>query len=149
MTPRRLICGALIGLTAGLLVSDQAAAGYLRYDCSLENVAGVFGYNLDTESSPARQRPGAGLGLLDLKANGDAMLIVKAFLERGGELRMLMQEGTWSIDENCFGFIDFPEDETTGAETDYGFIAVENATELFMIRNNPLQEIDAKLLYRR
>jgi hypothetical protein len=121
--------------------------------CTLQNVAGMYGFNEDTLSSPTVSEPRARVGILDLKPDGTATIRFRGFRERGGDLRSgRVTEGEWEIGDDCSGFVDFPEVVTqTGGvvEVDYLLVAVENGTELFLIGNNPLEEADAKLLFRR
>lgn len=122
------------------------------YDCTLDNVAGVYGFNEDTPSGTVTGESIAFVGILELGADGYAAIQFNGFLERGGPgVTSDVFEGTWEVEPNCLGLIDFETFETPGgsAESDYAFVAVENATELFLIRNNPLEEADAKLLFRR
>lgn len=126
----------------------------LSSECTLDNVAGAFGFNQDSLVNPSDDEgPAAVVGIIDLRPDGTAAMQVQAFGERGGSASMgPILEGEWSVEPNCFGFIDFPRIELAiggRAEIDLAFVAVENATELFMIRNNPLEERDAKLLLRR
>jgi len=152
----RIALAAALGATS--MVTGQAWAEdmfpeILPHECTADNVAGIFGFNEDTASSPGIREPRAFVGIIDLQAGGTAMLQKRGFRERGGEVREgQLLEGTWTIDPNCFGFVDFPESASPGGnavEFDLLFVAVENATELLLIANNPLEEMDAKLLFRR
>lgn len=56
------------------------------------------------------------------------------------------------MEPNCTGLIDFRNitaEDGRVARIDYLFVAVGNASELFVVRNSPLEEMDAKLLFRR
>jgi hypothetical protein len=121
--------------------------------CTLESVAGTYGFNQELIAAAPTGEPGAGVGIFDLRPNGDFTLQFRVFLEEGGELiTSFIYEGKWTVEENCLGFIDFPPTVSTLGpiiEIDFQFVAVENATELFLIRNTPLTELDAKLLFRR
>jgi hypothetical protein len=145
-------------LGAASLVSEQAWTQEafprdLPSECTLDNVAGVFGFNEETSSSPGAQEARAFVGLIDLHADGTALLQKRGFRERGGDVREgQILEGEWTVEPNCFGLIDFPEvDAPAGSsvEFDFLFVAVENGTELCLVSNNPLEQIDAKLLFRR
>jgi hypothetical protein len=121
--------------------------------CAHENVAGVFGFSEETQSSPTVREPRAFVGVINLRPDGSAVLQKGGFMERGGEVRIgRVLEGRWTIEPHCIGFIDFPEvDASAGVpvEFDYLFVAVENATKLLLISNNPLEAFDARLLFRR
>jgi len=152
----RMTLGA--ALAAVPILTGQASAEdmfpeVLPHECTADNVAGIFGFNEDTASSPGIREPRAFVGIIDLQPGGTAMLQKRGFRERGGDVRQgQLLEGTWTIDANCFGFVDFPEQASPGGnavEFDMLFVAVENATELLLITNNPLEEMDAKLLFRR
>lgn len=151
--PINLVAAALtLTMSALPAVAQDLIDPERPYDCTLDNVAGVYGFNDDTASDTIGGSEIAFVGILELSANGDAAIQFSGFLERGGPGSMSnVFEGTWTVEANCFGFIDFePFDTSRGsAHSDYKFVAVENASELFMIRNNPLEEADAKLLFRR
>lgn len=118
--------------------------------CSAANVAGVFGFNEHTLTSTVAQQPLALVGILDLRADGTASIQGRAFAEPGGAPIMSpIIEGEWTVEPNCTGFIDFEQSTEGPGSPDMLFVAVENATELFIVRNNPLEELDAKLLFRR
>lgn len=145
-------------LCAAAVVSEPARTeeAFLRdltYQCTLENVAGVFGFNEETLLSPGAREARAFVGLIDLQSDGTAFLQKRGFRERGGEVRIgQLLEGVWTVEPNCLGFIDFPQVDAPAGDTvefDLLFVAVENATELFFIANSPLEEVDAKLLFRR
>jgi hypothetical protein len=154
----KLSLAAALGASVIILVSDETMAQEnpfpmdLPATCTLENVAGVFGFNEETLSSPFTNEPVAILGVLDLRSDGTVTSQFRAFAELGGDLIVgEVVEGVWSVESNCLGSIDI-ETLTTplaSAEIDFEFVAVENGTELFLIRNNPLEEGDAKLLFRR
>lgn len=124
----------------------------LPHACTYENVAGVFGANEDTLSGAGNRLPQALLGVLDLRPDGTAGLALRGFGIVGGPSVSTQEplEGEWTIEPNCFGFIDFPVyDFPAGRdEVDFLFVAVENGSELFFIQNNPLEAGDAKLLFR-
>lgn len=142
-----------IGASAGRAGDDDDVfPSDLPSECTLENVEGVFGFNEDTLWAAVTREPAAFIGILDLRSDGTVAGQFRAFVERGGDVITTDGvEGEWSVEPNCFGFIDL-ETITTPigpAELDYQFVAAENATELFIIRNNALEEADAKLLFRR
>ena len=159
-TGRRKMAQIVLGtaLGAASIVSEQAWTQEafprdLPSQCTLENVAGIFGFNEETSSSPGAREARAFVGLIDLHSDGTALLQIRGFMERGGEVREgQILEGEWTVEPNCFGLIDFPEVDAPAGSTvefDFLFVAVENATELFFVSNNPLEEADAKLLFRR
>lgn len=124
------------------------------YKCTLENVAGVYGSNEDTLRSPLPQQTVAGIAITDLRPDGTAATQLRLFLERGGPPFIdQVRHGRWTVEENCFGTIDIEQIvDPSGqvlVELDYLFVAVGNATEIFFVANNPLEEGDAKLLFRR
>jgi hypothetical protein len=152
----QIVLGTALG--AASIVSEQAWTQEafprdLPYQCTLENVSGVFGFNQETRSSPGAGEARAFVGLIDLHSDGTALLQNRGFRERGGEPREgQILEGEWTVEPSCFGLIDFPEVDAPAGSTvefDFLFVAVENGTELFFISNNPLEEADAKLLFRR
>ncbi len=51
--------------------------------------------------------------------------------------------GTWSVNDDCTGEIDLVE---FGAVIDWIFVAVEGATELFIVSNTSLGQAHAKRL---
>lgn len=143
------LTGASVLVSVGALAQEVFPPD-LPNTCTLDNVAGAYGFNEDTSRSAVPStRNTAALGVLHLHPEGDAFIQFKVFLERGGDVvTTSVFEGEWMVEENCMGEIDFPE-FSEGIELDFAFVAVENATELFLIRNNPLEEADAKLLFRR
>lgn len=147
-----LVVGAVAAQSHAALAQDTLATD-LPGECTLESVAGAFGFNEDTGSSPGARENRAFIGIIDLRDDGTAFYQRRGFQERGGEVRVgQLLEGEWSVEPNCFGEIDFPEVNAPSGgtvELDFAFVAVENATELFFIANNPLEEGDAKLLFRR
>lgn len=155
---RSMIFRALGLLAAASITAPVAWAQDLidperPYDCTLENVAGAFGFNQDLVRAASTGRPAATIGILDLAPDGTFELQFEAFVEVGGEpVTSRIYQGEWSVEANCFGFADFQATQSTlgpVVEIDFKFVAVDNATELFLIRNDPLEEGDAKLLFRR
>ena len=145
-----VLIGASSFLAFGAM-ADEVFPPDLPSTCNLDNVAGTYGFNEDSLTSARTGEPNdiAAVGIFHLHPEGGAFFQAKFFTERGGELRTSsVYEGEWTVEENCFGFIDFPE-FGEDIEIDFAFVAVENATELFLIRNNPLEEADAKLLFRK
>jgi hypothetical protein len=132
----QVVVGTALG--AASLVSEQAWTQEalprdLPSECTLENVAGVFGFNEETSSSPGAQEARAFVGLIDLDADGTALLQKRGFRERGGDVREgQILEGEWTVEPNCFGLIDFPEVDAPARSTvefDLLFVAVENAKQ--------------------
>lgn len=121
--------------------------------CTLENVAGAFGFNHELLSTASTGEPAASMGILDLRPDGTFALQFRGFVEVGGEVvTSPVYGGEWEVEENCVGFADFEEAASNFGpviDIDFQFVAVENASELFLIRNEPLEEADAKLLLRR
>jgi hypothetical protein len=139
--------GASALVSVGAMAQDDFPPD-LPSACTSGNVAGIFGVNEQGTRTSGSGRA-AYVAIIDLQSDGYAAIQAKAFAERGGELQTLpFYEGEWTVEENCFGFIDFPVSET-GVEVDFAFVAVENASELLLIRNNPLAKAQAKLLFRR
>jgi len=152
----QIVLGAMLGaasMGSAHATDEEEFLRDLPSACAAENVAGVFGVNEETQSSPTVREPRAFVGVINLRSDGVAVLQKKGFMERGGEVRTgRVLEGQWTVEPHCIGFIDFPEvDASAGitVEFDYLFVAVENATKLFLISNNPLEAFDARLLFRR
>jgi hypothetical protein len=152
----QIVLGTMLGaasIGSAQAMTDDAFLRDLPSQCAPENVAGLYGFSEETRSSPTVREPRAFVGVINLRADGTAVLQKKGFMERGGEVRTgRVLEGQWTVEPHCFGFIDFPEvDASAGitVEFDYLFVAVENATKLLLISNNPLEAFDARLLFRR
>ena len=144
----QIVLGTALG--AASIVSEQAWTQEafprdLPDQCTLEKVAGIFGFNEETSSSPGAQEARAIVGLIDLHSDGTALLQTKGLQGTGrrGAGRPDPQ-GEWTVEPNCFGLIDFPEVDAPAGSTvefDLLFVAVENATELFFVLTIPLKRL--------
>ena len=137
-------------LTAPFALQAQQPAPH----CSLEGVAGVYGFNEDSPSGARGLDAAVALvGLLDLRPNGAAAVRYEVFSARAeGRFQSEVVNGVWSVQADCSGEIDFEPFTTVGGENleqTFLFVAVDDGNELFFVRDNPREEGDAKRLFPR
>ena len=154
-----LLLGPALGAYSVCAVPGRAMAeersfpSELPAACNQKNVAGTFGFNQKLFAAASTGEPAAVVGILDLRPDGEFTLQFRAFVKHGGDLiTSLIYVGEWTIEPDCVGFVDFEGTVSTlgpVVDIDFQFVAVENGTEPFSIRNDPLAELDAKLFRRR
>jgi len=131
---------ASIGAAIALAAFVAPAAAQDDSTCTIESVAGSYGFNFESQQGSSVFPPGgeglpfATVGRLDLNADGTWSTVLETFIVMNGEPPQQPvydgAEGTWEIDENCMGRLDYanvPED------VDASFISVNNGMELFIV----------------
>ena len=152
MTPRNTLKTFIaIGLASALALGSQAAAAQ---DCNTESVAGAYGMNFD--GFLAEERPNGtskiflnkrerGVGWLALDGDGTAEVSIRGFTAGipGSKVEGpfdVQFGGTWSVAADCTGEIDLNEFD---AEVDWLFVAVKDASELFILSGASLGQAQA------
>lgn len=134
------------------LGASQAAA-----DCSLSNVAGVYGASFDgfiAESRPNgslhifQNKRDRGVGILTLGETGEAEAKFRVFtmgvpqLDDTQPLEVTFT-GEWFVNSDCEGEIDLDE---SGQTVDWIFVAVDDMRQLFIVSGASLAQMTAKRL---
>jgi hypothetical protein len=161
---RSIFLGAVAALVLGSFLTLGSNSARAQLVCDDALVAGDYGINFDGFFNQRRQNgntqifiqkpPIRGIGTLtlndDATINDDAtvQVLIKGFVadtpqvSQGGP-RIFEFTGTWFVNDDCTGEIDFVEFD---AVIDWIFVAVKGGTELFIVSNGSLGQAQAKRL---
>jgi hypothetical protein len=130
-------------LALGAVVFLGGATSFAADDdhkCSMRQVAGAYGLNFESQvGSPvfppgAENQPFASAARIDLNRDGTWTAVIETYiiLDAVAPTEPIVEtvEGTWEVDDNCLGRLDF-----TGGfagDLDASFAATDNGEQLFI-----------------
>jgi hypothetical protein len=137
---QRLMVGAL---ALGAVVFLGGASSFAADDdhkCSMRQVAGAYGLNFESQGgSPVfppggENQPFASTARIDLNTDGTWTAEIETYIildtvAPSEPIVETVEEGTWEVDDNCLGRLDF-----IGVEGDFdaSFVVADNGEQLFI-----------------
>ena len=144
----RIFSAGFLAVGLGLAFPTPSEAD--NPNCRASKVSGIYALSVASQQSAGGGGPAARVALLELRRDGRAIFRQSKFIEGqsepvGGELF----EADWTIDEDCFGLVDFPSVPASGGgtvEIDFLFVPTKGSKALMMATSFPFAAIRAERL---
>jgi hypothetical protein len=148
---------AVAALVIGTFATLGDSPAHAESACDVVSVAGEYGFEIDgfankqarnDKSQIFVQKPLRGIGVLALNTDATADVLIKGFIADTPQFdqddpEVIEFTGTWSVNDDCTGQIDLDEFDSV---VDWLFVSVSGGTELFLLSNASLSQLQAKRL---